>query len=156
MASGQSSALVAETRAAERRNGSGRVHAPRLKGPDEGQSQGGGRGLPPEPEPQGGVVTDGYVAAPAPPLAVPLLASGRRSRRPLHLPVPPHARHRDEEGLGGGGEEEEGAGVGRTAPRQGPCWRASLCRRAWGLVRDLLSLHREEEEEEKEKEEKVP
>ena len=118
--------------------------------------RGSGRGLPPEPEPQGGAVTDGYVAAPAPPLAVPLLASGRRSRRPLHLPVPPHARHRDEEGLGGGGEEEEGAGVGRTAPRQGPCWRASLCRRAWGLVRDLLSLHREEEEEEKEKEEKVP
>ena len=32
-------------------------------------------GLPPEPEPQGGAVTDGYVAALAPPLAVPLLAS---------------------------------------------------------------------------------
>ena len=32
-------------------------------------------GLPPEPEPRGGAVTVGYVAAPAPPLAVPLLAS---------------------------------------------------------------------------------
>ena len=32
-------ALMAETRAAERRNGSGRVYVPRLKGPDEGQSQ---------------------------------------------------------------------------------------------------------------------
>ena len=65
------------------------MHAPRLKGPDEGQSQGkyeglraqkpplpGKRpGLPPEPEPRGGAVTVGYVAAPAPPLAVPLLAS---------------------------------------------------------------------------------
>ena len=32
-------------------------------------------GFPPEPEPQGGAVTDGNVAAPAPPLVVPLLAS---------------------------------------------------------------------------------
>ena len=32
-------------------------------------------GLPPEPEPLGGAVTVGYVAAPAPLLAVPLLAS---------------------------------------------------------------------------------
>ena len=32
-------------------------------------------GVPPEPEPRGGAVTVGYVAAPAPPLAVPLLAS---------------------------------------------------------------------------------
>ena len=55
---------------------------------------------------------------------------GRRSRRPLHPPVPPHARQRDEEGPGGGGEAEEGAGGGRTAPRQGPRRRASLCRRA--------------------------
>ena len=31
--------------------------------------------LPPEPQPQGGAVTDGYVAASVPSLAVPLLAS---------------------------------------------------------------------------------
>ena len=68
-------------------------------------------GLPPEPEPRGGAVTVGHVAAPVPSLAVPLLASaaGEVVDR-SHPPAPPHARHRDEEGLGGGGEAEEGAG----------------------------------------------
>ena len=64
-----------------------------------------------------------------PPLAVQLLTSAAGDAVD-HPPVPPHARHQDEEGLGGGGEAGEGAGVGRTAPRQGPCRRASLCRRA--------------------------
>ena len=55
---------------------------------------------------------------------------GGRSRGPLHPPTPPHARHRDAEGLGGGGEAAEDAGGCCTAPRQGPCRRASLRRRA--------------------------
>ena len=51
-------------------------------------------GLPPEPEPRGGAVTVGYVAAPAPPLAVPLLASAAgEAVDHRHPPVPPQARH---------------------------------------------------------------
>ena len=43
---------------------------------------------------------------------------GRRSRGPLHPPIPPPSRHRDAEGLGGGGEEEErGGGAGEGTER---------------------------------------
>ena len=49
---------MAATRAAERRNGSGRAHAPRLKGPDEGHSQG-GSGVREEQRPTGTEDTNG-------------------------------------------------------------------------------------------------
>ena len=82
-------------------------------------------GLPPEPEPQGGAVTDGYVAAQAPLLVVPSMAGGDNIDGTTLRFLLEHCLR-----MKTSWEAEEGAGGGRTAPRQGPCRRASLCRRA--------------------------
>ena len=91
-------------------------HAPRRpKPPLPGKRP----GVPPDPEPQGGAVTVGYVAAPVPPLIVPLLASAAGDA----------VDHSTLQFLLGHAiqtqkvleEEEEGAGSGRAAPCQGPC-----------------------------------
>ena len=76
-----------------------RVEAPR-EGVEHGKPPLPGKrlGLPPEPEPQGGAVTDGYVAAQSPLLVVPSMAGGDRNGRHHHQ-VPLQVR--------GGGEEEE-------------------------------------------------
>ena len=98
-------------------------------------------GILEEPEPQGGAVTDGYVAAPLPSLAVPLLAGAAgegvdSSSLRFLTAAALRQREEEEEGAGESEGEEEGAREGASAAGKG------------AVVQGVGGQEEEEEEEE--------